>query len=162
MEQIHFRYQHYWMRALSLIPLIMILPLLEYGLLTALHINLPSIAFYVITVLIMYAFVNLCYPLAAGLFLDAGDLTLEGDTAVFQFKTQTVRIPCGSIAEISCDSVRLYRAALCRLTVVYQENSQMKDFKLFSEDLGTDCMQTTDVYRIYQLLLPHTNIQKNL
>lgn len=151
MGSIQFKYQNYWLRAFSQIPVILLLAKIEYDILMYLEIKLPGYLYWFISAVIMFVYIALIYKHTSVFFTKSGIFQFDSNKIIFKKHKREISIETDKLVNVSINQVSLYGAQFLKLEVNYMEHNKEKTYKIFSEDYsekGQEAVGLSDVFYV--------------
>lgn len=150
--KINFKYQNLMLRALVLLPLVIILPLLEFLLVQWLAIQISNIIFYVASILIMFAVVFLLFRFTGSLFVKSGKFDIVNNCIVIEMGKKSFTISIDDIKKADCSQSGIYGVKFATLVIEYIQDDKEKHLQIMSVDLKKKALKDTDVWAVFEMV----------
>lgn len=148
MNIIEFQYQNYWKRAFFLLPLIMILPYIEYELLE--DVITGIFGYLVICTIVTFLLAFTFYKHTNRWFTKGGTMKIT-DLEVY--------IECGKrkaqlseIKKVELEEKKLYGTRFGLLIITFVKAGKEEMYSIISEDLGTKKFEECSLWKCYEML----------
>lgn len=146
MESRSFVYQSYWLRVLILLPIIVILPLIEYIFLKP----IGNIFFWGGATVITFAVAFMLYKPLGAIIKSNGTMEFSDIEIIIHQKKNTY-IKIMNISDILCERRFLYGVEFCLLIISYiNDEGKKRTIKIVSEDLNGRQIECCDLYKCYK------------
>lgn len=147
MEELHsekqiipFKYQLYWTRAFSFIPVIFLLAWIEYELYGR---QIPVMLYLTLSILITFLFVLVFYRPLQKYFLREGKIEITENAVAIVARHKRRVFPISEISEVSVDRISMYGSTFDKMTITGNKVS----IGLYSDEIrGEDARETDNDY----------------
>lgn len=139
---LQFKYQKFWLRVFSLIPVWMVLSFLEYKFFSILRIAIKDWQFFSVSIIIMYLmclsffkYTGKCFTRNAVFNVDSMEICLKKKHIINLKNTQEVYI----------DKMEIYGVQIAVLSIKYKNRYR----KIYSEDLKHENIEESELWKVY-------------
>lgn len=150
METIEFKYQNVRMRVLSLVPLAVLWPLINY-LLTEMA-GLKKIEGVVISLIVLYVLMRCICRINGSLFTKDGYMNMnESQTSIKKGKEE-LTVANDDVLQLRAEKVSLFGRKIACFKIKYKEAEKEKIYHIYSDDLGYRNVQECSAWEVYAKL----------
>jgi len=152
MKTIKYKFQKYSFRAIVQVPVLFALAVVEskiWGMIFGEHLN---IAFYIISLILTFVYLNCVYKYTEYPFLRIGNYEyFENEESICLKKGKVQKyISINDIIDVKIYDVELFRIKAIQLCIEYYENSKKKKLTVISQDLKRCSKKDIELYKVYE------------
>lgn len=153
-----FKFQYFWARTFLLLPLIIVLPIVEYEIFVRFKIfNLIFFLLFSIGITFIVAFK--LYRRTGMIFIKTGYVTICDEKICIQ-KGKKYIIEKGNIRNVEIKKIKIYDVCMAMFTLTYEKNYKKRKLYIYSEDVEKSIKKCT-LWGVYQEVKKYINVIHN-